>query len=130
MTDSIPSFQETDFSDPLPPEGYHKGVIDRARFRTSERGNMTLQVIYELPDAQAGYDTVADYFVLAGSSLRGLAVSRRRLLELYRACGLHPKNGDPIRPADLEGSHLEIRIGHEVYEGAPRLRVLGYRQLP
>jgi hypothetical protein len=129
MTDSIPSFQETDFSDPLPPEGYHKGVIDHARFRTSERGNMTLQVTYELPDAQAGYDTVADYFVLAGSSLRGLAVSRRRLLELYRACGLHPKNGDPIRPADLEGCHLEIRIGHEVYEGAPRLRVLGYRPL-
>jgi hypothetical protein len=130
MTDSNPSFQETDFSDPLPPEGYYKGVIDRARFRTSERGNMTLQVIYELSNAQAGYDTVADYFVLAGSSLRGLAVSRRRLLELYRACGLHPKNGDAIRPADLEGSHLEIRIGHEVYEGAPRLRVLGYRQLP
>jgi hypothetical protein len=57
MTDPNPSFQQTDFNDPLPPEGYHEGVVDRARFRTSERGNMTLQVIYELPDAQAGYDT-------------------------------------------------------------------------
>jgi hypothetical protein len=130
MTDPNPRFQETDFNDPLPPEGYYKGVVDHARFRTSERGNMTLQVIYELPDAQTGCDTVTDYFVLAGSSPRGLAVSRRRLLELYRACGLHPQNGDPIRPADLEGSHVEIRLGHELYQGALRLRVLSYRQLP
>src|SRR4030042_3722279 len=98
MTDPNPCFQEIDFNGLLPPEGYHPSVIDRARFRTSASGNMTLQVIYQLSDAPAGCDTAADYFVLAGSSERGLAVSRRRLIELYRACGFHPRQGDPIRP--------------------------------
>ena len=130
MTDANPCFQETDFNGLLPPEGYHRSVVDCARFRKSSRGNMTLQVIYQLPDAPAGYDSVADYFVVSGASPRGLAVSRRRLLELYRACGFHPQQGDPIRPDDLVGSQLEIRLGHESFEGALRLRVLGYRALP
>jgi hypothetical protein len=66
--------------------------------------------------------------VLTGSSERARAVSRRRLLELYRACGLNPKTGDPIRPEDLHGHQLQIHVGHETYEGRRRLRVLGYRR--
>ena len=130
MTDPSPCFHETDFNDLLPPEGLYASVIDRARFRTSSSGNLTLQVIYQLSDAPAGYDTVADYFVLAGSSERGLAVSRRRLIELYRACGIYPRHGDLIRPEDLRGLKLQIRLGHESYEGEMRLRVLGYRAMP
>lgn len=67
---------------------------------------------------------------LAGSTRRACAVSRRRLSTLYRACGFQPHDGDALRPADLVGSKLEIRLGHETYDGTLRLRVLGYPTLP
>ena len=130
MADSTLNFEEGDFDGLLPAEGYYEAVVGRARFHTSQEGNTTLQVTCEIMGVTAGYDTVADYFVLSGSSERGRAVSRRRLIELYRACGFSPKKGDPIQPGDLAGSRLEVRLGHETYEGAPRLRVLGYRALP
>jgi len=130
MADSALHFEEGDFDGVLPAEGYYEAVVDRARFHTSQRGNTTLQVVCEIVGVPAGHDIVADYFVLSGSSERGRAVSRRRLLEFYRACGFSPKQGDPIRPDELAGSRLSVRVGHETYEGIPRLRVLGYRALP
>ncbi len=130
MADSALNFEEGDFDGLLPAEGYYEAVVERARFHTSQQGNTTLQVTCEIVGVPAGHDVVADYFVLSGSTERGRAVSRRRLLELYRACGFSPKKGDPIQPGDLAGSRLEVRLGHETYEGAPRLRVLGYRALP
>jgi hypothetical protein len=130
MADSALNFEDGDFGGLLPAEGYYEAVVERARFHTSQQGNTTLQVTCEIVGVPAGYDTVADYFVLSGSSERGRAVSRRRLLELYRACGFSPKKGDPIQPGDLAGSRLEVRLGHETYEGTPRLRVLGYRARP
>ena len=59
-----------------------------------------------------------------------LAISRRRLVALCRACGLEPRSGDAIRPEDLLDAELEIRIGHERYSGTLRARVLGYRNRP
>jgi len=128
MTESALHFEESDFEISPLREGYHEAVIDRARFRTSRQGNLTLQVVSQIEAAPAGSDTVVDYFVLSGSSERARAVSRRRLIELYRACGLQPKTGDPLRPQDLVASRLEIRLGHEIYDGETRPRVLGYRR--
>jgi len=130
MADSALHFDENDLDGLLPAEGYYEAVVERARFHTSQQGNTTLQVTCEIVGVPAGYDVVADYFVLSGSTERGRAVSRRRLIELYRACGFSPKKGDPIQPGDLAGSRLEVRLGHEIYDGTPRLRVLGYRALP
>jgi hypothetical protein len=130
MADSALHFEEGDFDGLLPAEGYYEAVVERARFHTSQQGNTMLQVTCEIVGVPAGHDVVADYFVLSGSTERGRAVSRRRLIELYRACGFSPKKGDPIQPGDLAGSRLDLRLGHETYEGAPRLRVLGYRALP
>jgi hypothetical protein len=68
--------------------------------------------------------------VLEGVSARGLAVSRGRLVELYRACGMDPHSGDEIHPSEIEGAELEVRVRHEDRDGQIRLRVVGYRGLP
>ena len=126
MADSALQFRDDDFDGALPPEGYYAAVIERSRFHTSRQGNTTLQVVCEIEGVD---DRVADYFVLSGASERGRTVSRRRMIELYHACGFSPKTGDPIRPEDLCGCRIEVQLGHETYEGKQRLRVLGYRAL-
>ena len=122
-------FQNSDFVEALPEEGFHSCSIHAARPRTSERGNATIQLIYELHDVDPGCDRVIEYFVIAGATPQALRIGRRRLLTLCRACGLDPKDGDELRLADLVGRELQIRIGHETYDGKPRVRVLGYRPL-
>jgi len=124
MSDPALQFEDQDFDGALPPEGYYAAVIERSRFHTSRQGNTTLQVVCEIEGVD---DRVADYFVLSGASEHGRAVSRRRLIELYLACGFSPKSGDPIRPEDLRACRIEVQLGHETYEGRQRLRVLGYR---
>jgi hypothetical protein len=127
MTDLTIRFGIAELNDKLPAEGYHEAVVASARMRRSQNGNPMLQVTYDLPQASPGCDTVPEYFVLAGSTPRACTVSRRRLFALYHACGFHPRDGEVLRPADLVGSQLEIRLGHETYDGTLRLRVLGYR---
>jgi len=130
MTDLTIRCSIADLSEELPAEGYHPALVASARLRTSQNGNPMLQVIYNLPQASPGCDTVPEYFVLWGCTPRACAVSRRRLFALYRACGFHPLDGEVLRPTDLVGSQLEIRLGHESYDGTLRLRVLGYRATP
>jgi hypothetical protein len=127
MADSALHFADEDFEGALPPEGVYAAVIERARFHTSRQGNTTLQVTCGIEGVD---EDIADYFVLSGASGRGRAVSRRRLIELYRACGFNPQPGDTIRPEELSGCRVEVELGHETYEGRPRLRVLNYRALP
>ena len=106
MSDPALQFEDQDFDGALPPEGYYAAVIERARFHTSRSGNTTLQVVCEIGGVD---DRVADYFVLSGASERGRAVSRRRLIELYHACGFSPKSGDPIRPEIRYRDHSRFR---------------------
>lgn len=119
-------FQASDL-DTVPEQGIHEVVIDSARVRTSERGNPTIQVIYRLTQGRAAEQRVIEYFVVDGASAAALAISRRCLAALYRACGLDPQAGDEIDPRDLVDSRLEIRVGHESFDGTLRARVLGYR---
>ena len=130
MSAQTPHFEPSDLDDELPEEGFHEAVIDQARLRVSEHGNPTVQVIYHLIERPGGSRGVAEYFVIEGASPTALAISRRRLVALYRACGLMPEPGEAIDPADLVGSKLDIRIGHETYAGTQRPRVLGYRARP
>lgn len=130
MSDATtPCFDATDFQDELPAPGFYTGEITTARFRRSERGNDMIQVVYALERVTPGHEHVSEYFVLAGGSPRGRALSRRRLVELYRACGIEPKPGAEIEPADLLGARLEVRIEHDSWNGRPRLRVAGHRRL-
>jgi hypothetical protein len=128
MSDAAAHFEATDFADELPTPGVYESEIVSARWRRSERGNDMIQVVHALAGAPPGNDHVSEYFVIAGSSPRGRALSRRRLVELYRACGLEPAAGDGIETADLLGARLEVRVEHETYEGRPRLRVAGHRR--
>jgi hypothetical protein len=127
MTDAL-QFDDADFG-ALPEPGFYKSTIVSGRFRTSEQGNKTLQVVHELEGLAPGRDRVAEYFVLGGGSPRGRALSRRRLVELYCSCGLTPKSGDEIDPADLLDMKLEVRVEHDAWQGRPRLRVASHRPL-
>jgi hypothetical protein len=120
-------FETVDFGD-LPSPGYYRASISTARHRTSAAGNRMIQVVYALEDVATGHDRVSEYFVFGGSA-RGQAMARRKLGQLFRACGLSPKGGDAIEPADLLGMRLEVRIEHEEFDDEERLRVAGHRSL-
>jgi hypothetical protein len=122
-------FESSDITDELPAAGYYAGTIRGARWRESERGSRMIQVVYALWGVAPAYGCVAEYFVLEGASERGASMARRRLVEVYRACGLGPQVGDAISLAPLVGRELLVRIEHDEYNGRPRLRVVGHRQL-
>lgn len=124
-------FQSQDFYEQFPDPGFYPACIESARFRRSARDNRMLQAVYALENVEPAYRMVCDYFVLEGerASASGILLARRRLVELYHACGIFPKDGDEIAPAQLVGARLEVRVDHELWEGRLRLRVVGYRPL-
>jgi len=122
-------FEEADLHDELPAPGYYPSTITTARLRRSAGGNRMVHVVFALDGAAPGRDRVAEYFVLEGASGRGLALARRRLVELYRASGLEPRPGDEIAPDDLVGTRVEVKLEHETWQGETRLRVVGHRRL-
>jgi hypothetical protein len=121
-------FDAEDLRDDLPAPGHYRGTIATARHRMSAAGNPMIQVVYELEGVAAGHARVSEYFVLGGSP-RGQAMARRKLAQLFRACGLSPKGGDAIDPADLLSAQLEVRVEHDEWDGEPRLRVASHRSL-
>ena len=128
MTETL-CFHSEDFADDLPQPGHYPATVDVASYGRSARGNEMLRVVYVLEGAPRGRERVTEYFVLSGGSPRGCAVARRRLLQLFRACGLEPRPGEEISPAELFGQRLDLRVGHEDWQGETRLRVTGYRRL-
>ncbi len=122
-------FQFEDLFDALPEPGYYPSSISTARFRRSANGNRMLQVVCALEGPGSAHQLVSDYFVLEGASPSGILLARRRLVQLYRACGLDPKDGDEIAPTELVHAQLRVRVEHEQWEGRPRLRVVAYRPL-
>ena len=122
-------FESTDFGDLLPDPGSYGGAVITARLTRSQRGNRMVEVSFCLLGPPMASFEVRDYFVLEGASSRGLMVARRRLVELYRACGRGPQVGDEIHPQDLVGARLEVQLDHEQRDGQLRVRVRAYRQL-
>lgn len=122
-------FDAGDVEDLLPSPGVYRSRISTARFRKSASGNRMLQVVYALEDIAAGHDRVAEYFVLEGESRYAIALAKRSLVDLYRACGFEPKAGDEIAPADLFGVALEVSVDHDEWNGRPRLRIVGHHKL-
>jgi len=120
-------FDPQDFRDQPPPPGFYPSAITTARYRRSAGGNPMLQVVHAVDSVGPAYDRVAEYFVFEGVSAKAVAMARRRLLELYRACGLEPKPGEEVRPDDLQGAELEVKLEHEQWEGQVRLRVAAHR---
>jgi hypothetical protein len=122
-------FDDVDLDGSLPTPGYYHSRVTNSRFRRSAQGNRMLQVVYALDGVAAGRDRVAEYFVLDGVSSYARSWARRRLVELYRACGLNPKSGDEISAADLFEAKLLIKVDHDEWQGQARLRVVGYRSI-
>jgi hypothetical protein len=126
---TAPRFESLDLRDELPAPGYYPSTITSARLRRSLSGNRMVQVIHTLEGVPPGHDRLSEYFVLEGASPRGLAFSRRRLVELYRACGFAPEDGEEIATAPLLGARLEVKVEHDQWQGMPRLRVVAHRPL-
>ena len=124
-------FQFEDFLEELPEPGFYPAGITSARFRRSAKQNRMLQVVHALDSGGSARQMVSDYFVLEGDNVSpsGISFARRRLLQLYNACGIFPKEGEEITPGQLLNARLEVRVEHEQWEGRPRLRVVSYRPL-
>ena len=120
-------FEHEDLSEELPAPGFYCSSITSAQFRRSASGNRMLQVVLCLEGVSPAYARVADYFVLEGATPSGVLMGRRRLVHLYRAIGLDPKQGEEIAPADLVEARVQVRVEHDEWESQPRLRIVGYR---
>ncbi len=121
-------FDAQDLRPELPAPGFYPVQIRDARFRRSANGNRMLQVAYALAEVDAAYGRLSEYFVLEGGSAFGLAMTRRRLVDLYWASGLDPKPGDEISGTDLIGAQLEVELEHDRWQGQPRLKVVRHRR--
>lgn len=121
-------FLDTDVAT-LPAPGWYGATIETACWRQSQQNNRMVYVSLVLEELSPPFDRVADYFVLEGVTPRGIGCSRRRLVELFRACGLAPRAGEEIHPGDLIGSEVAVQVAHEVWKGRTRLQVVGYRAL-
>jgi hypothetical protein len=120
-------FQDEDVSEELPAPGYYPSSISQACFRRSSHGNRMLQVVLELDGVGAAHARLADYFALEGANPSGVRWARRRLVQLYRAIGFDPKQGEEISPTDLIQARLQVQVEHDEWESQPRLRIVGYR---
>lgn len=121
-------FLDTDITT-LPAPGWYGATIETACWRRSQRNNRMVYVSLVLEEFSPPFDRVNDYFALEGITPRGIGYSRRRLVELFRACGLSPQTGQEIRPADLVGAEVVVEVAHEVWQGRTRLTVVQYRPL-
>lgn len=122
-------FLDSDLSEEVPTPGTYVSTITTARLRPSQSGNAMVHVIHALEGVRPGHDRVSEYFVLEGASARGLALSRRRLVDLYRACGLTPRPGEEIEPVALQGARLRVKVGHEEFRNELQLRVVAHLPL-
>jgi hypothetical protein len=131
MSTPKPCFQFEDFYDQLPDPGFYPSSIKSARFKRSANKNSMLQVVHTLEGVESAYQLVADYFVLEGERISpsGIFLARRRLVQLYRACRIFPRQGEQIAPKQLLNARLQVRIEHEEWQGRPQLRVVAYRPL-
>lgn len=119
-------FLDTDVGGP-PAPGWHTSSVTTACWRRSAHNNRMVYLVLVLDDVAAPFDRISDYFVLEGATAQGISCSRRRLVELFRACGLSPQAGDEICPADLLRHRIEAKVVHELWKGRTRLKVVAYR---
>jgi len=79
-------FLDTDVDgDGVPPPGWYPSTVVTACWRRSKRDNRMIYVVLALDCVPPPLDGVRDFFALEGISPQGLAYSRRRLVELYKA---------------------------------------------
>jgi hypothetical protein len=120
-------FDPEDLSQILPAPGYYSATVTAARFRRSARGNRMLHLALGLEGVSPGFQCIADYFVLEGGSDHGRSVARRRLVQLYHACGLRPEDGEQVLPSQLLDARLQIKVDQVEWDNEMRLRILAYR---
>lgn len=119
-------FRDTDVGG-LPAPGWYVSRIATASWRQSARGNRMAYLVHALENVSPPFHRISDCFVLEGVSPQGQAYARQRLVTVFRACRLDPHSGDEIRPGDLSGFLVEVKVAHESWKGETQLKVVGYR---
>jgi hypothetical protein len=118
--------QEELFQGPIPNGTYPAQI--RSAHEAQSRGGHPMIVVWLKLDGQKGAGrNITDYFVTDGVSAHALAVARRRLLSLFRACGLDPAPDVEADLHQLEERRVEVDVEVNAGEG-PENRVLRYRQ--
>ena len=121
-------FDADDLRLDLPVPGWYPARVQHARFRRSPSNNRMLEVVYAVAEVDPPYARLGEYFVLEGGSALGLSRTRRRLVDLYRACGINPKPDEEISPSALIGKAVEVELGLDQWRGQPRVAVLSHRR--
>jgi len=121
-------FDADDLRLDLPVPGWYPAHVQHARLRRSPSSHRMLEVVYAVAEVDPAYARLGEYFVLEGGSAFGLSRTRRRLVELYRACGIDPKPDDEISPPALIGKAVEVELGLDQWRGQPRVAVLSHRR--
>ena len=121
------TFSFSDLSPAIPSPGLYSATVAQAAFRTSRNGNRMLAVLLRLEGVSPAFQRLSDYFVLEGASSQGIAVARRRLLQLYLACGFHPEEDQEVLPSQLIDARVQVKVDQVDWENQSRLRALSYR---
>ncbi len=128
MDESLTCFHRQDLADDLPPAGYYSSIILDAQLRHSAHGNLMLQVIhFLLHDVPPHLQRLPDYFALEGPNKRAVALARRRIVQLFRTCGLDPVEGETISTVHLIDARLDVKVIPDTWNGKPCLRPVDYR---
>jgi hypothetical protein len=117
-------FAQEDLSARPVPAGRYAARILAVRETRSRRGNPMVTVTLALQDCKR---ELVDYFVTGGVSPSALAVSRRRLATLCRACGIEPKPDEDLDLRLLRDRFVEAEVIVEAGETGPWNRVARYR---
>ena len=127
MDESLTRFHRQDLADDLPVAGSYSSIILGAQLRHSAHGNLMLQVIHSLHDVPPHLQRLPDYFILEGPNKRAVALARRRIVQLFRACGLDPVEGETISTTHLLDARLDVKVIPDTWNGKPWLRPVDYR---
>lgn len=123
-------FNQDELFDEIAPAGTYLARITAAREATSRHGNPMVTVWLRLVDKRGAGRSVADYFVTAGVRPSALAVARRRLLALCRACGLDPQPDVELDLEQLLDRGVQVDVDVTPGERGPRNVALRYRPAP
>ena len=111
----------------LPAPGWYVSMIVTASWRQSTRGNRMVYLVHALEKVSPPFHRISDCFVLEGVSPQGQAYARQRIVAVFRSCRLDPRSGEEIRPEELCGLAVEVKVAHESWRGENQLKVVGYR---
>lgn len=121
-------FTAEDLNCQVPPGTYVARIVDAIE-KKSRKSNPMVEVQIEIQHGDCTGEVLKDHFVTGGESRRAVQIGKRRLVRLFRICGVDVKPGRDANLSDLIGSHLAVEVIEDSYRNMPVPRVRFYRQI-